>query len=82
MLTIEEFERYKKKLVDANKELAALEARRVQMIEHLRLSYGLTLEEARAEVARLAVEVPKMEAEFEQKYKEFNEKWETAMRKD
>lgn len=81
MLTIAEYEQYKKKLADANKELAVLEARRTQLLEHLRLTYNLTLDGAKQEVARLAVEVPKMEEEFERKYKEFNEKWNATMQK-
>ena len=81
MLTIEEYEKYKKKLDAANRELAVLEAQREQIAVQLKQTYGLTLDEAKAEVARLAAEVPKLEAEFEQKYKEFNEKWDSVMQK-
>ena len=81
MLTAEEYEKYKKKLADANKELATLEARRTQLQEYVRLTFGLTLDEARTEVARLKEELPRKEAEFETKYKEFNEKWESQLQK-
>lgn len=52
-----------------------MEAKREQLVDHLRLTYNLTPEEAKKEVVRLKEEVGKLEAEFEVKYREFNEKW-------
>lgn len=75
MLTAQEYEQFKKKLQDANRELLTLEAKQAQVIEQLRNTYGLTPEEAQAEVNRLREEIPKLEAEFNAKYQEFMEKW-------
>ncbi len=80
MLTVAEYEQYKKRLADVNKQLTTLEAKQAQLVEHLRLTYGLTPDEAQQEVNRLEKEIPVKEAEFEAKYKEFNQKWETEMR--
>lgn len=79
MLTTAEFEKYKKKLNDATKELGSLEATRTQLEAHLRLTFGVTIDEAKETIATLQVELPKKEAEFEAEYQAFNEKWKTLM---
>lgn len=78
-LTAAEYEKYKTKLTDATKERSILEAKRAQLIEHLRLTYQLTPEEAKQEVVKLKEELPKLEEELETKYKEFNDKWQSLM---
>ena len=74
-LTIEQYEQYKKKLADMEKDAIMQEAKQVQLTEHLKAVYDYTPEEAALEVARLEVELPKLEAEAEAAVKDFMEKF-------
>jgi len=74
-LTVEQYEDYKKKFAVIQKEITTLEAKQTQIEEHLKQTYGMTPEQAKEELARLEVELPKMEAEFEEHYKEFIAKY-------
>lgn len=75
MLTPQEYENFKKKLNEAEKRLVSIEARKNQIIEQLKEQYNMTPDEAKAEVERLAELLPKKEAEFEEMFKAFSEKW-------
>lgn len=75
MLTAQEFETYKGKLSAAERELSVLEARKQQAIEQLRTEFGLSLEQAGAELARLESELPRLEEEFGRAKQEFDAKW-------
>jgi predicted nuclease with TOPRIM domain len=74
-LTVEQYEGYKSKLAGVQKEITTLEAKQAQIEEHLKLTYGMTPEQAKEELARLEVELPKMEADFEKHYEEFMTKY-------
>ena len=54
----------------------------MQLVEHLRLTYNLSPDEAKEEVARLKEELPQLEIELEEKYKEFNDKWQSLMQQN
>jgi chromosome segregation ATPase len=70
-MTVEEYEGYKKKLAEAQKEITTLEAKESQLAELLMSAYGLTPDDAKQELARLEKELPQMEAQFEAAYQEF-----------
>lgn len=75
MLTIQQYNDYKKKLLEVSEEMIRLEARATQLKEQLMTQYGLTVEQAEEELNRLQGMLPEMEATFETKFKEFMEKW-------
>ena len=75
MLTPQEYENFKRRLSEAEKKLVSIEARKNQIIEQLKEQYSMTPEEAQTEVDRLAELLPKKEAEFEQMFDEFQNKW-------
>jgi len=70
-LTIQQYEQYKQKLTDIQRDVVTLEAKKAQLEEHLMTTFGLTPAQAEAELAKLEVELPVMEQDFEKKYNEF-----------
>lgn len=75
MITVEQYEGYKTKLASVQKEITTLEAKQTQLEEHLKLTYNLTPAEAKEELARIELELPKMEQGFEQQYNDFIQKF-------
>lgn len=82
MLTPTEFEKLKSKLSDVERALSVEEAKKQQALERLETEYGLTLETAREEVARLEREIPELEERFNEEKRTFDEKWAHLIRHD
>lgn len=75
MLTAREYENYKTKLQNAERDRAVMEDRQAQLTEQLKSVYHLTFSEAKEELRKLKAEIEEMESSFAEKYREFNEKW-------
>lgn len=75
MLTAREYENYKTKLQNAEKDRAVMEDRRIQLTEQLNSVYHLNFTEAKQELLKLKSEIEELESSFAEKYREFNEKW-------
>lgn len=74
MLTVEEYEAYKKKLNDLEVKISVFEEKQKQLKERLKNEFGLTVEEAEAKVQELQKILPEKEAEWERQFEEFKEK--------
>ncbi len=55
--------------------LSVEEAKKQQALERLESDYGLTLDQAREEVDRLAKEIPVLEERFLEEKRRFDNKW-------
>lgn len=71
MLTVEEYEAYKKKLNDLEVKISVFEEKQKQLKERLKNEFGLTVEEAEAKVQELQKILPEKEAEWERQFEEF-----------
>lgn len=74
MLTVEEYESYKKKMKDIEVKISVLEEKRKQLIERLQTEFNLTVEEAEAKVKELQRILPEKEKEWEKQFEEFKAK--------
>ena len=74
MLTVEEYEAYKKKMKDLEVKISVLEEKQKQLRERLANEFGLTVEEAEEKIKELQRILPEKEAEWERRFEEFKAK--------
>lgn len=74
MLTVEEYEAYKRKMKDLEVKISVLEEKQKQLKERLQNEFGLTVEQAEERIKELQRILPEKEAEWEKKFAEFRDR--------